>query len=92
MNEQTRNKMVSDSEVTIPVYDTLPIMLQIAAIDAIEKLLNRVTPPQLPFQGPREVAEDGQLMFSEQVRGILTLLHEVERRYCRIEDDEEPEE
>ena len=69
------------SDITIQPMAALHIAENEAALKAIKRLLERATPTQIPFAAPREIDETGQLMFSEQVRGVLILLDEFKKRF-----------
>lgn len=64
----------------VSIGEAMPALIRSAAIDAIAKLLARMTPPPLPLQGARTLDDEGQTSFAEQVRGVLALVHEVEQR------------
>lgn len=76
---EQQHEMVPKDEL-VSIGDAMPALIRSAAIDAIAKLLARMTPPTLPLQGARTLDDAGQTSFAEQVRGVLALVHEVEKR------------
>ena len=79
-----------DSDGTISVCEALPIMIRAAAIDAIEKLLSKADPLHISPMTDRVCIEPAQqVVFSEQVRGVLALLHEIEDRCMNEESNYE---
>ena len=62
-----------DSDDTVPVSEALPLILRTSAVDVIARLL----------KDTRNNPESGA-KFTEQVRGVLALVHEVETRSKEI--------
>lgn len=62
-----------DADDTVPVSEALPLILRMSAVDVIARLLKdaKKTP-------------EGYSEFTEQVRGVLALVHEVETRSKEI--------
>ena len=81
IDTQAKELLSGSPDDTLPVRDALPAMVRVAAFDTIAELLSRLQPAQNLLVRPSEfLGPETQLMFSEQVRGVLALVNEIERR------------
>jgi hypothetical protein len=70
---------LSDDDDTVKCSEALPIIIRSAAVEAIARLLKQSDEAREP--------NCDAVDFREQVRGVLAVVHEVERRCEEVEDE-----